>query len=340
MKLLPNSNSLHTVDMKEKISKMTLFKRIIIIALIVIVSGLVIQWGYGFYIGEKFGARMKYTRVNDKKMEYNVSGSGDFTIIFDGSTGANAYEWKTVADEVEKQLGVKTFVYNRRGYGFNDSGSRITPKEQAEDLKILLRKAAAGGPYILVGEGYGSLVMTNFASMYPDSIKGVVLINPYDENQIKEQKNGIKDTLNLVRKKIEDVGSNFSLTLLLDKLGLANENKDFENNLTGFAGEEFSYKKNQNGYRDAVYNETKNIYDRASDSQKDGMFKNIPYYILSNEEDNPLKRLGSPDLTFQYKSSYDGAVYSMMDSKNVENAIKKVVESARRIEKKNSQNND
>ncbi len=340
MKLLPNSNSLHTVDMREKIPKITLLKRIIIITLIVMITGLVIQWGYGFYVGEKFGARMKYTRVNDKKMEYNVSGSGDFTVIFDGAMGANSYEWKNVADEVEKQLGVKTFVYNRRGYGFNDSGSRITPKEQAEDLKILLRKAAAGGPYILVGEGYGSLVMTNFANMYPETVKGVVLINPYDENQIKDKKNSINDTIDLVRKKIEDVGSNFSLTLLLDKIGLASENKDFENNLVGFAGEEFSYKKNQSGYRDAVYNETKNIYDRASDSQKDGMFKDIPYYILSNQDDNSLKRLGSKDLTFQYKSSYNGSIYSMMDSKNVENGIKKVVETARKIEKKNSQNNN
>ena len=34
MKLLPNSNSFQIVDMKEKIPKMTLFKRIMIITLI------------------------------------------------------------------------------------------------------------------------------------------------------------------------------------------------------------------------------------------------------------------------------------------------------------------
>ena len=103
-------------------------------------------------------------------------------------------------------------------------------------------------------------------------------------------------------------------------------------------GQEFSYKKNQSGYRSAVYNETKNLYDKVDNSENDGMFKNIPFYILSNQNNNPLKRLGSGDLTFQYKSNYDGAVYSMMDSKNVENAIKKVVETARKIAKKNSPN--
>lgn len=339
MKLLPNSNSFQIVDMREKIPKVTLFKRIVIITLIILITGFLIQWGYGFYINERFGSRMKYTRVNEKKMEYNISGSGDFTVIFDGDIGMNSYEWKGVADEVQRELGVQTFIYNRRGYGFNDSGSRISPKEQAEDLKILLRKAAASGPYILVGEGYGSLVMTNFASMYPDVVKGVVLINPYDENKPEDsKKEKVKETADLARKKIESIGSNFSFTLLLDKLGLASRVDDFENNLSGFMGQEFSYKKNQSSYRSAVYNETKNLYDRVDNSENDGMFKDIPFYILSNKNDNPLKRLGSGDLTFQYKSNYDGSVYSMMDSKNVENAIKKVVEAARKIAKKNSPN--
>lgn len=339
MKLLPNSNSFQIVDMKEKIPKMTLFKRIVIITLIVLITGFLIQWGYGFYINERFGSRMKYTRVNEKKMEYNISGSGDFTVIFDGDIGMNSYEWKGVADEVQKELGVRTFVYNRRGYGFNDSGSRIGPKEQAEDLKILLRKAAASGPYILVGEGYGSLVMTNFASMYPDVVKGVVLINPYDENKSEDgTKEKIKESVDLIRKKIESIGSNFSFTLLLDKLGLASSVDDFENNISGFIGQEFSYKKNQSSYRSAVYNETKNLYDKIDNSERDGMFKDIPFYILSNESDNSLKRLGGGDLTFQYKSDYNGPAYSIVDSKNVENAIKKVVETARKIEKKNSQN--
>lgn len=340
MRLLPESNSLHRVDMKEKVPRMTLFKRIVIAILIVIGVGMVFQWGYNFYSGEKANQRMDYTRVNEKKLEYKTGGSGDFTVIFDGTTGASADEWKDLASEVSKELGVKTFIYNRRGYGLSDGGSAIAPKDQASDLKILLRKAAANGPYILVGEGYGSLVMTNFAKLYPEDVKGVVLINPYDEAEMKNQKNTIGSTFDLLRKKIEAVGSNCSLTLLLDKLGIASMNKDFSNNISGYAKEQFDFNINKSNYRDAVYNETKNVYDRVSDSQTDGMFKDIPYYILSKNEDNPLKRLGSSDLTFQYNSGYDGTVYSLNDSQNVYGAIKKVVETARKIEKKkDTQNN-
>ena len=340
MRLLPNSNSLHKVNMKEKVPKSVLFKRIVITILIVILAGMIIQWGYGFYVSEKVDSRMKYTRVNEKKMEYNTSGTGDLTIIFDGDMAANSYEWKNVASDIQNSEGVKTFVYNRRGYGFNDGGDRLTPKEQAEDLKILLRKSAVSAPYILVGEGYGSLVMTNFANMYPDTVKGVVLINPYDENKLNNTKNTIGDTLDLLRKKLEYLGSKCSLTLLLDKLGLASNNKEFENNLQSIAKEEYNLKKDQSNYREAIYNERKNIYDKVSNSQRAGMFNNIPYYIISNEADNTLKNLGSKDLTFQYKSSYNGNMYSMMDSQNVENAIKKVVETARRIEKSNKKNNN
>lgn len=339
MKLISNSNSLHKVNMKEKLPKFELFKRIISIILIVIITGMIIQWGYNFYVNEKVGPRMDYTRVNGKKMEYSTYGSGDFTVIFDGTTGANAYEWEQIAKDVSNNLGVKTFVYNRRGYGFDDGGRRQTPKEQAEDLKILLRKAATGAPFILVGEGYGSLVMTNFAKLYPESVKGVVLINPYDEAKLNEEGNGIKSTFNLMRKKMEALGSNMSLTLFMDKLHLVSNLDDFENNLPDFAKDQFNYKKNQSEYRDAVYNETKNVYDRVSDSQTDGMFKDIPYYIISNEENNSLSRLGSKELTMQYKSNYNGEVYSFMDSQNIEVAIKKVVETARKLEKEKSQNN-
>ncbi|WP_024613997.1 alpha/beta fold hydrolase [Clostridium sp. Ade.TY] len=339
MKLLSNSNSLHTVNMKEKIPKFMLFKRIVAIILIVIITGIVIQWGYNFYTNEKSASRMSYTRVNGKKMEYKVNGVGDYTVIFDGTTGATADEWNKVAKEVSDNLGVKTFVYNRRGYGENDGGSLQTPKDQAEDLKILLRKAAVSSPFILVGEGYGSLIITNFANLYPDSVAGVVLVNPYDEAKLNEKGEGVSGIADLVRKKIEAIGSNVSLTLLMDKIGLASNLKDFENNLSESEKEQFNYRKNQSNYRNAVYNETKNIYDRESNSQKDGMFKDLPFYIISNQDDNSLKRLGSSDLTFQYKSNYDGEVYSLMDSGSVENAIKKVIEISRKTQKSTTKDN-
>lgn len=339
MKLLSNSNSLHTVNMKEKIPKFMLFKRIVLVILLIIITGMIIQWGHNFYTNEKSSSRMSYTRVNGKKMEYKVSGFGDYTVIFDGTTGATAEEWNKVAKDVSSSLGVKTFVYNRRGYGENDGGKLQTPKEQAEDLKILLRKAAVSSPFILVGEGYGSLVMTNFASLYPETVAGVVLVNPYDEEKLKEESLGITGMADLVRKKIEAIGSNISLTLIMDKLGLVSSIPDFSNNLSESEKKQFDYKKNQNNYRDAVYNETKNIYNISNDSQKNGMFKDIPYYIISNQDNNSLKRLGGNNITFEYKSSYSGNVYSMMDSDSVKNSIKKVVDIARKIKKVNEKTN-
>ena len=61
-------------------------------------------------------------------------------------------------------------------------------------MKTLLKKAGASEPYILVGEEYGSLVTTNFISLYPNSVAGVVLVNPISEEKIKtnEFKESIK----------------------------------------------------------------------------------------------------------------------------------------------------
>ena len=165
------------------------------------------------------------------------------------------------------------------------------------------------------------------------------MVNPYDEEKLKEESLGITGMADLVRKKIEAIGSNISLTLIMDKLGLVSSIPDFSNNLSESEKKQFDYKKNQNNYRDAVYNETKNIYNISNDSQKNGMFKDIPYYIISNQDNNSLKRLGGNNLTFEYKSSYSGNVYSMMDSDSVKNSIKKVVEIARKIKKVNEKTN-
>ncbi|MDV5106865.1 hypothetical protein R2R32_13375 [Clostridium perfringens] len=36
-------------------------------------------------------------------------------------------------------------------------------KNKLKHLRMILKKSGIGGPYILVGEGYGGLVMCNFA---------------------------------------------------------------------------------------------------------------------------------------------------------------------------------
>ncbi|MBM6838228.1 alpha/beta hydrolase, partial [Clostridium saudiense] len=263
--------------------------------------GFVYQKISNFIAKETLRQGVDYTTVDDRRMDFRLEGEGNYTVVFDGDIGGNLEQWTPVVDELSDD-NVSTFVYNRRGYGYSDSGSERTPEEQAQDLKILLRKAGAPEPYILVGEGYGSLVLTSFAEQFKDSVAGVMLINPLDESYIGTKDYNKKQIITKLRRKIEKVGSNFGLTELLDKLNLDVSLDDFESSLSGEELDEFKTQRTKTKYTTAVYNEMNVLSKGLSDSQKVGVFTGMPYYLMTSFDNDNLKNLGDESLTKVYKT--------------------------------------
>lgn len=48
-------------------------------------------------------------------MDFRLKGSGNYTVVFDGVLGGNLEVWDTIANEIEENDNVATFLYNRRG---------------------------------------------------------------------------------------------------------------------------------------------------------------------------------------------------------------------------------
>lgn len=335
MNLIPESNGLKKVNMREKADAKQWIKNIVFAIAGIFIMGFLIQTISNFVGNEKINSSLNYAKIDSKKMEYRYSGTGDYTVIFDGTIGTNLYEWNSVIEALdEKGLDVKTFTYNRRGYGFSDAASLETPEQQAENLKILLRKAGVSGKLILVGQEYGSLVMTNFAKLYPDSVAGMVLVKPYSEDTIKstEFKSDIK--WRYLKSKLEKVGTKFSLTMLMDKMNIDYHVKEFEENLSGDYLKEFNILKNQTSYRKAVNNELENLYSYSGDSQTNGLLNGKPLYIITNDEDDIIQNLGSKDLTTVYKTESEYTVLSVSDPSSVATGISNVVKEAKKIAKK------
>ena len=332
MKLLSHSNGIHKVD-KDKVSKRRVLKNCIIFIVGLLIFGFAIQIITNAFDNERLKSRFKYIRIDGSKMEYKLKKSGDYTVILDGAIGANMYEWDTVCRELE-QTKTSTFIYNRRGYGFNDGGEIRTPEEQAKDLKALLKKAGASEPYILVGEEYGSLVTTNFVSLYPDSVAGVVLVNPISEEKIKtnEFKESIKSEY--YRSKFEKIGTNFSLTSLLSKMGLTMENNIFKEHLTESELAEFNSFKNNKKYKESVSNELKNLYKGVSNSQIDGLLSNKPLYLITDNEEDPIKKIGNAAVTTVYKEEINGSPFSLLDPNTIVNGVNSILKDAKKTAKK------
>ena len=324
MKLLPYSNGLRKVSMKKNRTPKEVAKLILIIVGIFLLVGFVYQKISNFIAKETLRQRVDYTTVDDRRMDFRLEGEGNYTVVFDGDIGGNLEQWTPVVDELSDD-NVSTFVYNRRGYGYSDSGSERTPEEQAQDLKILLRKAGAPEPYILVGEGYGSLVLTSFAEQFKDSVAGVMLINPLDESYIGTKDYNKKQIITKLRRKIEKVGSSFGLTELLDKLNLDVSLDDFESSLSGEELDEFKTQRTKTKYTTAVYNEMNVLSKGLSDSQKVGVFTGMPYYLMTSFDNDNLKNLGDESLTKVYKTETTSTFSGLNNTENVVNGIRYIV---------------
>ena len=340
MKFLPYSNGIRKVNMKKQLKPETIAKLVGVISVMILVSGFIIQRVSNFIAKETLKQRVEYTTVNDLRLDYRVKGSGNYTIVFDNSLGCNLEQWTPVIEKLEDS-NVQTFVYNRSGYGYSNSSSRITPEEQAQNLKILLRKAGMSEPYILVGEEYGSLVLTSFAKQFSDSVLGVVLIDPIDEEDIKNKAYKRSQFLNKIRRKIENVGSTFALTMLMDKLNLTVSSSDFEDSINNEAAlHEFKTHRTKSSYTKAVYNETLNLINGQSNSQEEGMFNGKPYYLLTKDNNDRLKNLGDDKFTKVFSTTCDKNVLALNDTDNVVDVISEMLATLEKIDLQKKLNNN
>lgn len=328
MKLLAHSNVVHKLE-KEKVSKRKIFKKIIIFFVALFILGVLVQIITNFIDGERLKSRFKYGRIEGKKMEYKFKAGTNHTVVFDGALGNNMYEWENICKVLEEK-NISTFIYNRRGYGFNDGGELRTPEEQAKDLKLLLRKAGVSEPYILVGEEYGSLVITNFIKLYPNSVAGVVLVDPISEEVIKtnEFKEDIK--YKYYRSRFETIGTNFSLTSLLSSMKLTIENDTFKEHLGESELSEFNSFENKKNYKEAVSNELRNLYEGSSNSQVNGLLGGKPFYLITSNENDSAIKLGETQTTTIYKKEVSNSPVSLLDPDIIVNGINNVMKETKK----------
>lgn len=332
MKFLPYSNGVRSVNMKRQISPKDKFKMISWILVIIVIIGVVTQNIVDFVDGERLKKRVNYTTVDDLRLDYRIEGEGSYTIIFDGDIGTTLDGWTPIVEELKENDNVRTFVYNRQGYGYSDGSSGRTPEEQARDLKILLRKAGLSGPYIIVGEGYGSLVLTSFAKQFKDSVAAAIMIDPINEKEVQTKEYQRSQIITKLRRNIERIGSLCGFTMLLDKLNLDINLDDYESGLLESDLDAFLTLRTKSSYTNAVYHELNNILKGESNSQVDGVFSDIPYYLLTKKQDDELKSLGTEELTTVYNTTCEKSFLSLNDKENVLNAIRQTIRKLKDID--------
>ncbi|GKU23189.1 alpha/beta hydrolase [Clostridium folliculivorans] len=344
MSFIPYSNSFHKINLKDPIKPFKIFKIFVYLLLAVLLFGFIYKTIDTKIMDSKIKPKGKYVRIDGEKFSYDVYGSGDYTVILDGDVGLDMSQWRNVVNGLNNGFDGSVFMYDREGYGFNDSGSKKTIEDQARDLKLVLKKAGVSGPYILVGEGYGSLVMTNFAKIFPQNIAGMVLIDPINEKTLSDAKSIKKYSSILTKEKVLHVGSYIGLTNLLDKFNLLKDNKSFLDELSSYDKDEFAYHRLGRNYNGAYKNELNNLVNGKSNSQDQGLIQDKPLSLVINANGDvnmqkELSKLSKIDLIDLKTVNNKDKVTSQTNSDIVIDQIKAVAKKYKQIKKLQDQNN-
>lgn len=111
--------------------------------------------------------------IGGYKLYVECVGTGSPTVVMSGTF---VERWERVQPRVAQFT--RTCAYDRAGMGMSDAGHLPTTVEQlARESRRLLVKGKIAGPYILVGEGLDGSAMQMFASLYPGSVAGLVLVD-------------------------------------------------------------------------------------------------------------------------------------------------------------------
>lgn len=132
-------------------------------------------------------------------LAYCEEGSGRSVVVVH-DVAADAEAW---APELGR-LGGRAIAYDRRGYGGStapEGYAATTVEEQAEDLAALLR-ALDAAPALLLGDGFGALVVLDVAKRHPALVAALVLADaplyafvPEATQEIAGQRSALEDAL-------------------------------------------------------------------------------------------------------------------------------------------------
>jgi len=129
----------------------------------------------------------KMVKIKGHTLHMMSIGKGEFTVIFESGFGNDLSHWRKVAPAISQKA--KVVVYSRAGYGRSEPVAKpLTLTESTEELTQLIHQAHLKPPFILVGHSYGGHIVRTYAAQNPQSIAGLVFVDPANEQFIKKLK--------------------------------------------------------------------------------------------------------------------------------------------------------
>ncbi|WP_066507644.1 alpha/beta fold hydrolase [Abyssisolibacter fermentans] len=119
--------------------------------------------------------------MKELDLEYKITGKGEQILVIESGIGGAFYDWYALINDIKEYFTI--ILYNRAGYGNSKvlNQSRTT-KNIAKELNWLLDNIGIKDKFILMGHSFGGLCVQQYVKMYPNKIKGVVLVDSTSYN--------------------------------------------------------------------------------------------------------------------------------------------------------------
>ncbi len=177
-------------DAKKKRKNKTRIK-ILLVIVVLLISGITYEQISRHLDSSGYPPIGSLIDVNNHAMHIWAEGIGDATVVFgSGYQIPSGYvDFYPLYNEISKHS--RVVVYDKPGYGWSDITD--APRDidtMTKEIHEVLAKSGEKPPYIFVAHSIASLEAIRFAQMYPDEVRGVVLIdgsNPAMYTNIKKQ---------------------------------------------------------------------------------------------------------------------------------------------------------
>ena len=141
--------------------------------------------------------------MDELRMDYRVEGEGSYTIIFDGDIGTTLEEWTPIVEKLMEKIALEHLFIIDKDMDIVIFHLRVEYQKSRQGIKNIIKKSWTSGPYIIVGEGYGSLVLTSFAEQFKDLVAAAIMIDPINEKYTQTNEYKKSQTITKIRRLIE-----------------------------------------------------------------------------------------------------------------------------------------
>ncbi len=121
------------------------------------------------------------------------------TVVLEGGLGDPGISWAAVMPEVAEVA--RVCAVDRAGSGWSEESPR--PRDVAtivDELRATLTAAGIPGPYVLVGQSLGGLVVRLLALRHPDEVAGMVLVDATPEDYLELAPASVRLTMDRLAK--------------------------------------------------------------------------------------------------------------------------------------------